>query len=131
FCVIWMLKTFRVKTASAKFIRALFAIAIILISGYWVVKEVRASNPLAANSNGDHWIAYSDERLKALQSEGKPVFIDFTAAWCITCQVNKKMVLNTPDIQAAFKESGVVLLKADWTNQDAEITKALSRFQRN
>ena len=59
------------------------------------------------------------------------MFIDFTAAWCITCQVNKKAVLNTDEIQNLFREEGVHLFKADWTNYDQEITDALASYQRN
>nr|MCU0774988.1 thioredoxin family protein [Ideonella sp.] len=61
----------------------------------------------------------------------RPVFVDFTAAWCVSCQVNKRLVLDTADIQAAFAEAGVVLMRADWTNRDERITRALERLGRN
>lgn len=77
------------------------------------------------------WVSYSETELSKYREEGRPVFVDFTAAWCITCQVNKKVVLNTEKIQLAFKNANVVLMKADWTNEDPVITKALAAFDRN
>ena len=79
----------------------------------------------------DTWKPYSEERLAALNREGKPVFVDFTAAWCVTCQVNKQLVLGQAWTERAFGERGVVLLRADWTRRDAEITRALALLGRN
>ena len=59
------------------------------------------------------------------------MFIDFTAAWCLTCQVNKKTTLNNKAVQDAFAQKGVTLFQADWTNQDEEITKALEEHGRS
>jgi len=69
---------------------------------------------------------WSPEKVAALQAEGKPVFVDFTAAWCVTCQVNERTALATAKVAEAFKRSGAVYLKADWTNRDAAIAKALA-----
>jgi thiol:disulfide interchange protein DsbD len=77
------------------------------------------------------WAPYSAARLEALQAAGKPVFVDFTAAWCVTCQVNKQLVLARPDVERAFQHRGVTLLRADWTRQDPEITRALAALGRN
>ncbi len=74
--------------------------------------------------------AYSPERLAALRAEGRPVFVNFTAAWCVTCQVNEKVALSRPEVAAAFAETGAVYLKADWTNKDATIEAELARFGR-
>ncbi|MES2769204.1 MAG: thioredoxin family protein [Bdellovibrionota bacterium] len=95
----------------------------------WVL-SLQLQSPENIKNEGA-WISYSETELQKLRDEGAPVFVDFTAAWCITCQVNKKVVLNTDKIQLAFKEAGVVLMKADWTNQDPVITKALAAFDRN
>ena len=59
-----------------------------------------------------------------------PVFIDFTAAWCVTCKFNKATVLDTDTIREAFGRRGVVKIKADWTNADPAITKILKQFER-
>ena len=64
-------------------------------------------------------------------ASGTPVFIDFTAAWCISCQVNKRLVLNSEEIQAAFSRAEVVPMRADWTQQDPAISAELARHGRN
>jgi len=63
-------------------------------------------------------------------AEGKPVFVDFTAAWCITCLVNERVALDTPASRRAFEQAGVVKLKGDWTNRDPEITAILKELGR-
>ena len=60
----------------------------------------------------------------------RPVFVDFTAAWCVTCQVNKRLVLNTQDVRAEFKRKNVALVRADWTRRDPDITRALTALGR-
>jgi thiol:disulfide interchange protein DsbD len=77
------------------------------------------------------WQAWSPERVQAAQAQGRPVFVDFTAAWCVSCQANKKLVLEREAVQAAFQSRDVLLLRADWTQQDARITTELARFGRN
>jgi len=77
------------------------------------------------------WRPFSPAALEQLRNEGKPVFIDFTAAWCLTCQVNERLALSQPKVVNKFKDLGVVALKADWTNRDEEITKALASYGRN
>jgi thiol:disulfide interchange protein len=59
------------------------------------------------------------------------VFVDFTAAWCVTCQANKRLVLNASPVVRAFADRQVVRMRADWTNRDPAITAELARFQRN
>jgi thiol:disulfide interchange protein DsbD len=65
-----------------------------------------------------------------LRDGGHPVFVDFTAAWCVTCQVNKRMVLNDKRIREAFVKHGVELVRADWTRRDPVITRALAALGR-
>lgn len=77
------------------------------------------------------WEPYSDEKVEQSLAQGRPVFIDFTAAWCITCQVNKRTTLARPQVVQAFEKRNVQLLRADWTRQDAEITQALKRYGRS
>jgi thiol:disulfide interchange protein len=77
------------------------------------------------------WEPYSAQRVAALTAAGKPVFVDFTAAWCVTCQVNERVVLARDDVLAAFKQRGVTLVRADWTRRDPEIAQALAALGRN
>ncbi|MEZ4317358.1 MAG: protein-disulfide reductase DsbD family protein [Myxococcota bacterium] len=72
------------------------------------------------------WQPFSAQRVAQLQ--GKPVFVDFTAEWCLTCKVNEKAILETPAVRAAMDEHGVVPLKADWTRRDQTITDWLHRY---
>lgn len=76
-------------------------------------------------------IAFDPADIDARRAAGEPVFVDFTAAWCITCQVNKLTVLSLPGVRAAFEESGVTIVTADWTNRDPVIEKALAAFGAN
>ena len=68
---------------------------------------------------------------RALTAAGRPVFVDFTAAWCVTCQVNKRLVLNAEDVRAQFAAKRVALVRADWTRRDPAITRALAALGRN
>lgn len=72
------------------------------------------------------WQPFSEKRVAALA--GTPVFIDFTAEWCLTCKINEKTVLETSSVRTAMQEHGIVPLKADWTRQDATITEWLGRY---
>ena len=71
------------------------------------------------------WQAFTPEKLETFRAKGNSVFVDFTAAWCITCKVNERIALTDPAVIDAFRREGVVALKADWTRQDADITKVL------
>lgn len=74
---------------------------------------------------------YSETLLERLKNEGRTVFVDFTAKWCLTCQVNKAQVLESPEIMDFFKKRNVALLRADWTQKNPAITKALAQHGRN
>lgn len=74
---------------------------------------------------------FSGARLAALREEGKPVFVNMTAAWCITCLVNERTTLSTAAVREAFDTHDVTYLKGDWTNQDPEITAFLRSFNRD
>jgi thiol:disulfide interchange protein len=84
-----------------------------------------------AKSLKQNWQPYSAEKLESLLAEGKPVFLNFTAAWCISCLVNEKVALSQPEVVQGFEQQGITYLKGDWTNKDAEITKILTKFGRS
>jgi len=77
------------------------------------------------------WQPYSHEAIAAARAAHHPVFVDFTAAWCLSCQVNERLVLNSSDVQDRFHERNVTLLKADWTQYDPAITAELAAVHRN
>ncbi len=74
---------------------------------------------------------FSAARLAALRAEGKPVFVDMTAAWCVSCLVNERVALNTDAVRTAFAQKGVVMLRGDWTRQDPAITEFLRAHGRD
>lgn len=78
--------------------------------------------------DGIPWQAFSEARVQALA--GRPVFIDFTADWCITCKANERTILETETVRTAMRDHGVVPLKADWTRRDEVITEWLRRHGR-
>lgn len=89
-----------------------------------------AASP-SAGATSRQWQPYSETQFKALRADGQAVFLNFTAAWCITCLVNEKVALNQAPVTAAFKRDGIHYLKGDWTNQDAAISQILAQFGRN
>lgn len=76
------------------------------------------------------WESFSPARLAELQAAGRPVFVNFTAAWCITCLVNERVALNSVRVAAELAARGVTVLKADWTHRDPAITRTLASFGR-
>ena len=74
------------------------------------------------------WEEWSSAAVASHRSAGRPVFVDFTADWCLTCKVNERVVLATDEIESAFRERDVALLEADWTRRDPAITQALESF---
>lgn len=88
--------------------------------------------PLSARSKEKlNWTPYSQAALDQARAAGKPVFIDFTAAWCLSCHVNEQVVLDSPEVAGKLNSNGFVLLRADWTQYDPEITKELASIGRS
>jgi len=111
------------------------AVVTTVVAGALALALLGAGTNAPASASSDtadaQWQSYSTEQVESVRSEGTPVFIDFTAAWCLTCQVNKRTTLNTDAVQQAFADKGVHLVRADWTNRDDEITEALASFNRS
>ncbi len=92
---------------------------------------IRAEPPAAVAISAPGWEPYSAARVSELRQQGRPIFIDFTAAWCLSCQVNERVALRTDAVQRAFSNANVALLKADWTSRDSAITNVLAGFGRS
>lgn len=101
-------------------------LAIICVSGGFY-NGYRFKDGIVKN---EQWTAFSPEKVEKELAKGKPVFIDFTAAWCLTCQVNKKVALRTDAVSKKFDEYGIVTMSADWTKRSPVIGKYLKQFGR-
>jgi len=101
-----------------------------LFSGQASADVLSPAQASKAGSLTDPWQPFTPARVAELTAANKAVFIDFTAAWCVTCQVNKRLVLNDIDVRKAFAASGVELVRADWTRRDPAITQALAALGR-
>jgi len=105
-------------------------IALFAASAWWAAPALRPLPPAASTASGD-WTPWSAQAVDAARQEGRAVFVDFTAAWCITCQVNKRLVLNDAETKQAFAHRKVALMRADWTARDPAITAELAKLGRN
>jgi len=106
------------------------------IAALFFVGSLTASNGQtpsahAATRDGLNYENFTPQRLSALEAEGKPVFVNLTAAWCVTCLINERVALDSAAVRQAFAERGIVPLKGDWTNQNPEITQFLQQFGRS
>jgi len=77
------------------------------------------------------WEPWSAQAVARYQAQGRPVLVDFTASWCLSCQVNERVALEQPSVQKAFQDANVALLKADWTRGDDAITQTLASLGRS
>lgn len=142
----WIVATFTDLTSTSARRMKVYAIAVLVLGSVsWLCifaqpQVMSALNPSAATSGGEKavttggdgsgWQPFSVSELNAQLSANKMVLLDFTADWCQTCQVNEKTVLSNSAVQDKLKELNVVKMRADWTRQDPDITKLLSKFGR-
>ena len=130
----WMKGAFITPTASPVASRTslVLILVIVLASGvYFIGGKFQSTNNASADSRlrGD-WQAFTPERLQTELEQDHLVFVDFTAAWCLTCKFNEANVLESSAVRNAFQSHAIVKLKADWTNGDPVITKLLQHFGR-
>jgi thiol:disulfide interchange protein DsbD len=122
----WMLGIFRSRPLALILSMSLAA------TGYFFFLHTPLNTPPVGGAPREQsdtagWLPYSKARLASALAARQPVFVDFTADWCLNCKVNEKVTLSNPEVLAAFREKNVVMLKADWTRGDASITEELHR----
>ncbi|MES2188539.1 MAG: thioredoxin family protein [Pseudomonadota bacterium] len=120
----------RARVALSTVSLALLAVALWSF-GPNVVRLMDAPSATQAANNGQGWQGWEPGRVDQLTAQGQSVFVDFTAAWCVTCQYNKKTTLANADVMADMAAKKVALLRADWTRRDPAVTAALSQLGRN
>jgi thiol:disulfide interchange protein DsbD len=132
----WM-NTFRHVMALPMYVTALWLVWVLgLQTGWWDNDQAPTQSTLSASESSASrpsivWEAWSDDKVRAARKDGRPVFIDFTAAWCVTCQFNKKTTFADASLLKDFAQKNVLLLRADWTRYDPAITQALNNLGRN
>ena len=104
---------------------AMFAALLVLVALWPVVVVQRMPPPARTAAVEEGVVAYSPERLEQLRRDGRVVFVNMTADWCVTCKANEKTVLGTDAFRAALDAAGAVYMKGDWTNVDPQITAFL------
>lgn len=101
------------------------------VAGVWILAVAMPYQLLADKEDDALWQPYSPAALEAARATGKPVFVNLTADWCITCLANERVALGTDDVIEALKSRDVIALKGDWTNEDPTITALLKEYGRS
>ncbi|HEY5365755.1 MAG TPA: thioredoxin family protein, partial [Casimicrobiaceae bacterium] len=128
---LWSLQARRMGGSRAFTAAALLAfVAACVLAQPLVTLDARAEGAASASIE-EGWQPYAPAEVADLAASGRPVFVDFTAAWCVTCQVNKRTTLTRQRVRDAFAHANVALLRADWTRRDPQITAALAALGRN
>jgi thiol:disulfide interchange protein/DsbC/DsbD-like thiol-disulfide interchange protein len=112
-------------------VAAACVLGVIALSVFAAKELVVAPESSASSQSHSGWEPWSAEAVARYQAQGRPVFVDFTASWCLGCQVNERVALSRPEVRKAFADANVVLLRADWTQHDDTITQALTSLGRS
>jgi thiol:disulfide interchange protein DsbD len=141
--VTWLVWALGLSGRTRWVLSGLALVALLWLGSSWLPLALRETpaEPLASTQGSGlaapgtlstpTWRAWSDAALQAQLAAGRPVFVDFTAAWCVTCQYNKKTTLADARVLADFAAKQVVLMRADWTRRDPAITQALTALGRS
>ena len=127
----WLLEAGRTAAGRLRLTVPPLAVAGLLLLGLLARDIADAETTPTATVQDATWQPYDEATLSALRAQGRPVFVNFTAAWCITCQVNERLALTTERVEHAMAEAEVARLKADWTRRDAHITRVLEAHGRS
>ncbi len=124
------------RWATAVAVVILLGVVALAVFGERLVGDSAGSGSRAGKAGLDSavaggWEPWSAEAVSRYQAQGRPVFVDFTASWCLSCQVNERVALNRPEVHQAFRAANVALLRADWTRHDEAITQALTALGRS
>jgi thiol:disulfide interchange protein DsbD len=115
----------------ATIVAAVILLGVIVLSVLAPGKLAAGPETSAAPESSGLWQPWSEAAVTRSLGAGQPVFVDFTASWCLSCQVNERVALRTTEVEHAFQARNVVLMKADWTRHDEAITQALTALGRS
>ncbi len=125
----WLFRHYEGRPAARRVAGAGMAVAALACLGLAVAAPPPASAGVASSRLID-WVSFDETEAARLAAEGRLVFVDFTADWCLTCKTVERVVIETAEVAAAFEAHGVVPMKADWTNRDDKITEVMARYGR-
>ncbi|HEY1984867.1 MAG TPA: thioredoxin family protein [Terracidiphilus sp.] len=113
-------------------ILAVLVLAAFVALSAWGPKHLASAPATAtASTQPGAWQPWTADAVSRYQAQGRPVFVDFTASWCLSCQVNERVALSQPAVRKAFADANVVLLRADWTQHDEDIAQTLAALGRS
>lgn len=128
----WLWQQRHARSGLARQLRTALALGVVLLTGSMLFSpflQSGAGNQAMAMGENANFEPYTAARLAELRAADQPVFVNMTAAWCITCLVNEKLVLSSEVVVNALASKGVTYLKGDWTNNDPAITEVLRRYE--
>jgi thiol:disulfide interchange protein len=112
-------------------VAAVILLCVVSISAFAPGKLAAAPEVQSGLQSQQQWEPWSQDALSKYQAQGRPVLVDFTASWCLSCQVNERVAFSHPAVKQALQAANVALLKADWTRHDEAITQALAALDRS
>ena len=115
----------------ARRVASAFAVSVIILAIATPLYALWRFPTVSTNTAQAGWQPYSRAAIEQYRAQGRPVFVDFTARWCLSCQVNERAVLNRADVRRRLRDSGIVLVRADWTKHDEDIASALTELGRS